>query len=550
MGHGLTLRPTSRTAPSRGPARAGLAPRGRKPRRRGADNPGAVPCVYRQPRRSGPPMSKPSREAGVASLPIATGIAIALGVFVCQVPFLSPGFGTDSDTWKFASALREMAETGRYTASRMPGYPLMEIVSLPSYALGPWAQNALSALASAACAWLAARLFARHGLRDAWLAGVAFAFVPAAFIAGSSSIDYLWAIAFALAAWLDTMQGRPVRAGLWLGLALGTRLTSVLFGIPLAILLWQAPGGARAWRLVQAFGVAALVGAAWYVPVFARYGWEMFTYSEITGGQSSALRLLPGLSRSGVGEVPLPLIAGQATVVLLGVLGCLAIGLALFSLVQQRPDAPRAARLERPAAWAIATLVALELLLYARLPHDEGYLLPVVPFVLLALASRLTVPRFRAVCAALILSPFLLGVDVEPPKKGPTPAEPSPFAVRVPISGQTIVVEPLRGPAMRDHAKRLEQRRLAASLEAWWPRRPERFLLAAGNSMPMLYHLFPQAPRARPFVRTLDDRQRAEATASGVALFALPDAMRRMRVMGGGDAVEGITLLAGAGQSP
>ena len=170
------------------------------------------------------------------------GALLALGVFASHLPFVTPGFGTDTDAWKFATAIREMAATGRYSASRMPGYPVMEIASVPLARLGPWAPNALSAIAAAVCAGLAARLFARHGVRDALLAGAAFAFLPAAFIAGTSSMDYLWALAFALAAWLDASAGRPARAGLWLGLAIGTRLTSVLFLPSLALLLAGAGG--------------------------------------------------------------------------------------------------------------------------------------------------------------------------------------------------------------------------------------------------------------------------------------------------------------------
>lgn len=474
-----------------------------------------------------------------------SGVALALVVFVSHVPFLAPGYGTDSDSWNFASALREFSETGRYTASRLPGYPLMEISSVPLHALGPWAINTLSAIAAAACAWLVARLFARHGVRDAWLAGAAFAFVPAVFIAGTSSIDYLWALAFALAAWLEAAEGRAGRSGLLLGLAVGARLTSALFAVPLAILLWNAGEGSPSRRVLTSLGIAGLVGAAWYVPVFPRYGWKMFSYSEISGGQSSALQFLTGLLRPDGAGVPWPMIAGQATVLLWGAAGCTALVLALVSLAWQPGAAPRAGVLGRPRMWAVGMLVALVGLLYVRLPHDEGYLIPAVPFVLLAVAASLTPTRFRAVCVALLLSPFLLGVDVEPPKKGPTPTVASAFAWRMKLSGETLVVEPFRGPVPRDHAKRVEQQRLADRLQAWWPQRPERFLLAAGNSRAMLYHLFPQAPDQQPFVRALTPRQRAEAEAQGVSLFALPDALRRMQPDEGTSRIDGVKLLAG-----
>lgn len=490
-------------------------------------------------------MTAHEAEPGSRPFPVAHGVALALAVFLSHVPFLLPGFGTDSDAWKFASAIREIATTGRYTASRSPGYPLMELTTAPFHALGPLVPNALSALAAAACAWLVARLAARQGMRDAWLAGAAFAFLPAAYIAGTSSMDFLWALAFALAAWLDAAQGRAARAGLWLGLAAATRLTSVLFAPSLALLLMRSAAGRPLPGLLRFAAVAGLLTVVAYVPMFLRYGWVMFSYSEITGGQTSAWRLLSFMPRTGTGQVPWPLIAGQATVLLWGALGCLAVAASLLSLPWQRRSEPRPGRLERRDLAPMALVVGLEALLFLRLPHDEGYLLPTVPFVLLALASILSVARFRAVCAALLLSPFLLSVDVEPPKKGATPRTGSPGAWRMAVSGETVVVEPLRGPVLRDHAKRVEQQRLAEVVRAWWPTRPERFQVIAGSSYAMLYHLFPPPPYHRRFVRSLTPGERASARADGVELFALPDGLQRIRLSEGTEWIEGVTVLGG-----
>ncbi|HXS82756.1 MAG TPA: hypothetical protein VN896_08540 [Methylomirabilota bacterium] len=478
------------------------------------------------------------------------GALLALFVFASHLPFVTPGFGTDTDGWKFASAVREMGATGRYVASRMPGYPVMEIVSVPFARLGPWAPNTLSAIAAAVCAWLAARLFARHGVRDALLAGAAFACLPAAFIAGTSSMDYLWALAFALAAWLDASSGRSARAGLWLGLAIGTRLTSILFLPSLALLLTCAGSRGVARRVLGLGGIAALVALACYAPVFATYQWRMFTYSEITGGQSSALRFATGMLSGGDPGVAWPLIAGQATVLLAGVVGCVAVGVALLSLAWQRRGAPRAASVNRVPAWAAAVVVALEGLVYLRLPHDEGYLLPIVPFLMLALAAVATPARFRAVCVAFLLSPFLFGVDVEPPKKGLTPATASAPSWRLPVAHETVVIEPLRGPVLRDHAKRERMLQVADQLERWWPQRPARFLIATGNLTPMVYHLFPEPSEGGHYARFYPPAVREQAQRDGIPIYALPDVARRMALNEHVQSIPGLIPLAGAQDTP
>lgn len=489
------------------------------------------------------PPATPESAHGVSS---RTGALLAGMVLLTRLPFIRCGYGTDSDTWKFAWAVREIADTGRYTASRLPGYPLMEWLCVPLAHLGPWAPNLLSAVAAAACAWLAARLFARHGVREPWLAGAAFVFVPAAYIAGTSSIDYLWAIAFALAAWLDAEEGRAGRAGLWLGCAVGTRITSALFVVPLAWLAWNA-GGERRLRAVMTVGaVGALLGAAWYVPGFLRYGWNLFTYSEIKGGQSSALHFLGGMLHPGDPGIAPSLIAGQATVLLWGVVGSVAIALALLSIAWQPRGGERAGRLGPAAGAAVASIVVLETIVYLRLPHDEGYLLPAVPFVMLALASWLTPGRFRAVCLALLVSPFLFGVDVAPPKKGLTPAHPSPMTLRLPVARETVVIEPFRGALLRDFAKRERMLDVERRLVAWWPQRPERFRLAAGNMIAMLYYLFPVDPREAPFARWYSTAERADARSQGVPIYVLPDVTHRMRISEGLTSTAGLSPLAGA----
>ena len=492
-------------------------------------------------------MSSPRTPQASGGVSLAAGVWLATGVFLTRLPFIRSGYGTDTDTWNLAFAVREMADTGRYTASRMPGYPIMEWLCTPFAHLGPWAPNALSALAAAACAWLTARLFARHGVRDAWLAGAAFAFVPAAYIAGTSSIDYLWAIAFALAAWLEAAEGRAVRAGLWLGLAVGTRITSALFLPPLMWLYWRAAVERRPQGALMLTAVATVLGTACYLPGFRRYGWSMFSYSEIRGGQSTALHFLGGMLRPRDSGVPWQLVAGQATVSLWGILGSAAIAIAVASLLWQPRAAERAARLARGTGPAVAAILLFEIVFYLRLPHDEGYLLPAVPFVLLALATWLTPARFRAVCVALLLSPFVFGVDVSPPKKGLTPASASAFSLALPVARETVVVDPLRGPMLRDLAKRRRMEDVARRLEAWWPHHPERCRIIAGSAISMMYYLFPSDPHHSPFARSCSADERAQLLGQSIPIYVLPDVVQRMRIAEGrGFAAAGLLPVAGA----
>jgi hypothetical protein len=170
--------------------------------------------------------------------------------------------------------------------------------------------------------------------------------------------------------------------------------------------------------------------------------------------------------------------------------------------------------------------------------------------VLLALASWLTPRRFEAVCAAMLLSPFVFGVDVMPPKKGLTPRDGSPLSFTIPVGRETVVVEPLRGPLQRDVAKRERMEQVAKDLEAWWPARPAFFRIAAGNCVSMLYYLFPEDFRHAPFTRTVSPADRAEAAARGIPVYVLPDVVQRMRISEGLVSTAGLLPLAGAEVRP
>src|SRR5205823_14811914 len=129
---------------------------------------------------------------------------------------------------------------------------------------------------------------------------------------------------------------------------------------------------------------------------------------------------------------------------------------------------------------AAALAVGLECLLYLRLPHDEGYLLPAVPFVLLLAAACAPRTWLRAACAGILLSPFVLGVDVVPPKKGVAPRVRSPLAITWPAGAVAIVLDPLRGPLLQDHDKRVRASEIVSRVIAERASLPPRTLLFAG----------------------------------------------------------------------
>ena len=472
---------------------------------------------------------------------VGTDLLLAGAVLLTRLPFLGPGAGNDNDGWFLVNAARELAATGRYTTSRFPGYPVQEWLAawVARAGGGPERMNLLSAVAAAGAAFAFARLLRRLGARDVVLTALAFVCVPAAYVASVSAMDYLFALAFVLAACHARVAGRPALAGAWLALAIGTRMTSVVL-LP-ALLLLPPPDDAhdsRASRLGLA-ALACVFGSACYLPAFARYGWSFLRFVDPLRTGSTPLDFVTGVVHLDRLRLPPALIAGQATALLWGVPGTLALAAAFGAAFLRRGrPAPRAYEHMVPrVTLATGLAVSLELLVFLRLPLDEGYLLPAVPFTLLLAAGLAPRAWFRAACAGALVSAFVLGVDVVPPKKGIAPGVRSALAITVARGAYAVVLDPLRGPLLQDHDKRVRAAAVVSRAIAARPSLPPHALVFAGLLCAELTARLPQ-DRTHPwYTDYLLEPELHAALARNTPVYLLPGVRERVRHVAGYDPI-------------
>jgi hypothetical protein len=317
------------------------------------------------------------------------GIA-ALAVLASRLPFLTPGYGADPDGWLIIQAARSTAQTGQYHTSRFPCYPVPELFYVLINRAGPFACNLVTAALSAA-AFLFFTLILRHyNCRDAILGGLALAFTPIVFINSTNTMDYMWAFCFLLGGMYFVLKERPLLAGIMLGLAIGSRITSGAMLLPFC-LMWPASEERMPWKSMLIFVVAALaVGAVTYLPVFYMYGLSFLVFYE--GAEYPDLGVVWKRAAQGVWG---PIGANSLLIAFVA-------GLVLHkntSMPKMRGD------VRMIISW-VAALVAGSLP-YWRLPYDAGYLMPIVPFVIL-LFARVTHRRvFQILCIALMASSFI-----------------------------------------------------------------------------------------------------------------------------------------------
>ena len=166
------------------------------------------------------PTGDPTPRFGERTLVLVTALA--------TLPILWLGYGTDLD---IAAVLRagEQIRDGGYEPSRSPGVPVFEaIVAVLDPIGGHLAINLATALALVAAVVGCARLVGAYGHANGELVALAFLACPITVIAGTSTTDFVWALAFFLWGALAHLRSRSVTAGLLLALSVGARSSTAL----------------------------------------------------------------------------------------------------------------------------------------------------------------------------------------------------------------------------------------------------------------------------------------------------------------------------------
>jgi hypothetical protein len=311
------------------------------------------------------------------------------GLFLLvRAPWLGTGYGAETDSFRVALSGLHLWKSGEYLPSRLPGYPVHDLLMSPLVRVGgSVATMTATAIAALVGVFIFSRITRELDLPSRGLLVAGFAFTPFLIVKSVETKDYLWALAFGLAAYLAAIRRCPALAGALLGVAIGCRITSSLLLLPLLLLFADR----RAWKGAILFTVvAALTAFVVFLPVTAAYGPGFFTYADS--------RLSPDIIIRSIGQYSI------------GALGALAVLAALCLSWRRVVELPRLAlRDVHVRIWLAA--VALYVIAFLRLPIDIAYLIPIYPFGFLLL-GRLLGRRSLAIVVAAILCSGLIDLDL------------------------------------------------------------------------------------------------------------------------------------------
>jgi hypothetical protein len=321
----------------------------------------------------------------------------ALTFVAVRLPFVFAGYGADTDAYRVALSAKYLWSTGEYLPSRLPGYPLHELATALLIWGGPFLTNLATVCAALAGVLVFDRIVVALNVPRRWWLLVAMGFTPWLVVTSTATLDYHWALAAMLGAYLAVIRRRYVLAGLLLGAAAGLRITAAAFLAPLVVLIlhrwwlgceeWKGRRLTAAVRAAAELAVAtAVIGLMAYTPVLWTYRLDFWNYA--------ASRVSP--------DVVIQMVGQRA----LGVVGALVALVALALSWRRLLALPGMLRSDPHVLMWLLTVV-IYALVFLRLPVDAGYLVPIYPFAFLLVARVLIRWALPAIVVASVLSGFV-----------------------------------------------------------------------------------------------------------------------------------------------
>jgi hypothetical protein len=308
----------------------------------------------------------------------AAAAALAVVYALSRLPWIGIGYGADPDAARVAISAHYFWDTGVYYPSRLPGYPLYELTATLLYPLGHIVTNAATLVVSFLGVLLFAAVIKRLRVEPKGLLTLSYAFAPMIWINSSITLDYLWGVTFILAAYLMVLQRRFLLGGVLLGVAIGCRPTSVLMALPFFVLLAR---GRRPRPLLEFFAAMAAVAVVAFIPVLLNYRLAFLNFFDVRPTWGRVARTL-GVEAFGLATM---------------------VGFLIVAVLSWRRLLRLPSLLRRDVHLAMAVLAILLVgMSFMRLPLEEAYLTPLVPFLLIGAARLLARPALVAVCLLLV----------------------------------------------------------------------------------------------------------------------------------------------------
>ena len=298
-----------------------------------------------------------------------------------RIPLLNLGFGSDPDAWRIANSAFDLHYFGIYHPSRFPGYPLPEFFNSLIINYGWLATNAATMILSLISVYIFARILKELNIKNKGILVVTYAFLPILWINSAITMDYMWALSFILLTWFFIIRKQYALAGLMMGLAIGSRITSVILILPFIYLISVENKEIK--KIIYFFVTTCATALFLFLPLYLRYGLNFVSYYPTQTGMS---------------------FIWYDMAYYFGILAVL-FGLILFILSFKKLF-ENVIKKDEITIFSLFSIF-LVVFLYIWAPYDVSYLIPAIPFGLLLVNEISKKNLCGILCVFLLLNSFI-----------------------------------------------------------------------------------------------------------------------------------------------
>lgn len=314
-------------------------------------------------------------------------------VFVTRLPFVGNGFGADIDAHRLVLASKYIGETGTYIYSRLPGYPFVEFFySLFKYK-NPLLFNTLVALISSIAVGFFSLTLKKLNIKNYLIGALTLSFIPAIYINSTNSMDYLWGFSFFIISLFFILNKNILFAGIFLGLAISSRITYAPMIIPFLIVVLRNDNNKLDIKNILHLAIPSIfISILFFMPVFLKYGISFLTYSS---RKTSPFLFIFNITYG-----------------VWGIIGTIALFIAMLFLIIKIMKKENILNIEIKKTYLISflSIILIYLALFFKLPLDGAYLIPIIPIIIIFLSLILEKKILYVICVLLILSSFFMGL--------------------------------------------------------------------------------------------------------------------------------------------
>ncbi|WP_460008893.1 hypothetical protein [Methanobacterium movens] len=305
---------------------------------------------------------------------------------ISRIPLINTGFGSDPDAWRIANSAFDLKNFFHYEPSRFPGYPLPEYINSLIIDYGWIATNTLTLIISLISVIVFAMILNELNIKNKGLIVVTYAFFPILWINSVSTMDYMWALTFIIISWYFIIKKRYVLAGLMMGLAIGSRPTSLFLIIPFIYLIYRENLDYK--KILYFLVMVLITSIILFLPLYITYGLKFITFYPSSPDI--------GTIWSNFSEY----------------FGVLSIILGLFLIIYHSKDFYRKIFNKKDYKIIFLVVAIFSILIpFLMAPYEIEYLIPLIPFGLVLLSQSSKKSNFFIIFCILIILNAFVGID-------------------------------------------------------------------------------------------------------------------------------------------